>query len=172
MEQNNGTVDSNEPRTDQATHMGAPGAEARNLLDRGRDRVRSSVDDGKSRIARSLGTVASSLKDSSRQLRDGEDATVGAYVERVADQLDRAAGYLERSDVEELVQGARRFAHRNPALFLGAAFAVGVLGARFLKSSGSRISPYEGGGVSPGGVSDREVPTTRVGSADMPTGLE
>ena len=35
----------------------------------------------------------------------------------------------------ELLSDAQQLARRRPALFVGAAFAIGVLGARFLKSS-------------------------------------
>jgi hypothetical protein len=171
METNTGTAGATAPETRQAeTH--ADDSQARRLMQRGRERVRSTVDDGKSRVARSLTTVAHSLKDSGRQLRETDDPTVGTYVERVADQLDRAAGYLDRSDVDSLVDGVERFARRNPALFIGAAFAVGVLGARFLKSSRSHLAPDGVSADGHGAFGDREIPTTPVGSADMAARLE
>jgi hypothetical protein len=43
---------------------------------------------------------------------------------------------LRDRDVRELVQDAQQFARRQPAIFVGAAFAAGVLAARFMKSSG------------------------------------
>jgi len=40
----------------------------------------------------------------------------------------------------------QRFARKQPALFVGSAFAIGVIGARFLKSSNDhrrrRIDPH------------------------------
>jgi hypothetical protein len=37
--------------------------------------------------------------------------------------------------VRELIEDAQRFARRQPAVFLGLSFGLGLLGARFLKSS-------------------------------------
>ena len=153
----------------QGQDIGGQGSDARSLVDRGKERVRTTVDDGKTRVARSLGTVAIALKDSGRQM-EGEAAPVGTVVERVADQLDRAANYLERSNVDEIVSGVERFARRNPALFLGAAFAVGVLGARFLKASRTDVVALEGGADASGTFGDREVRTQPVGAADLATG--
>jgi hypothetical protein len=140
-------------------------------VDRGKEQVRTRVDDGKARVARTLSSVASSLKNSSTEMQTGDAAAIGGVVDRVADQIDRAANYLERSNAEEIVGGVERFARRNPALFIGAAFAVGVIGARFLKSSSrGQLSSFEGGVDAPGTFGDREVPTTRIGGADLATG--
>ena len=40
-----------------------------------------------------------------------------------------------KRDLTELMDDVNRFARRQPALFVGAAFAAGALAARFLKSS-------------------------------------
>jgi hypothetical protein len=45
------------------------------------------------------------------------------------------SGYLEARDIQDLVGEAESLARRSPALFLGGAFTLGVLAARFLKSS-------------------------------------
>lgn len=168
MEPTNGMAGGAEPSMNTQSTSGQ-GSESLGLVDRGKERVRTSVDDGKARVARTLSSVASSLKDSSASMRDGDAAAVGGVVERVADQIDRAANYLERSEVDEIVSGVERFAKRNPALFIGAAFAVGVLGARFLKSSRPGLSSLEGSGAA--GFIEREVPTSRpIGSADLASG--
>lgn len=163
MEANTGTSG-----TEPTTGQGA-GAESQGLMDRGKEKVRTSVDDGKARVARTLSSVASSLKDSSASMHDGDAAAIGGVVERVADQIDRAANYLERTDADQIVDGVQQFARRNPALFIGAAFAVGVLGARFLKASRPSVGSLDGSGA-PAGFLEREVPTTRpIGSADLGT---
>jgi hypothetical protein len=46
--------------------------------------------------------------------------------------------------VDDLLREAEEFARRDPALFLGVAFTLGVLGARFLKSSGRHPSSTGG----------------------------
>lgn len=172
MESNAGTTGTSDMSTGDSTTKGPEGntGAGGSLVERGKDRVRNAVDERKGRVARSLSSVATSLKTSSQELRNGDDGAIGGYVERVAEQLDRAAGYLDRSDVDDLVSGVERFARRNPALFIGAAFAVGVLGARFLKSSGA--SGETDGPDAIGTFGDREVRTPPVGSADIATGLE
>ena len=54
---------------------------------------------------------------------------------------------IRNRDVGELVNEVQRFARRQPALFVGSAFAIGVIGARFLKSSSDNqrhraLEPY------------------------------
>lgn len=171
METNSGMVGGTEPSMNQDQDAMAGGTESRGLVDKGKDRVRTTVDDGKARVARTLSSVATSLKTSSSEMQAGEAAAIGGVVERLADQVDRAATYLEQSDVNEIVGGVERFARRNPALFIGAAFAVGVLGARFLKSSArTQIASFDSGVDAMGQFGDREVPTTPIGGADLATG--
>ena len=170
METNTGRVGGTQPSMNDEQQGATGGSGAARLMDRGKERVRTSVDDGKARVARTLRSVASSLKTSSTEMQGGEAAAIGGVVDRVADQIDRAANYLEQSDLEEIVGGVERFARRNPALFIGAAFAVGVLGARFLKSSRNQMPSYEGGLDTPGTFGDREVTTTPIGGADLARG--
>ena len=171
METNNGMTGGAESSMNQADTGMTGSTESRGLVDRGKEQVRTRVDDGKAKVARTLSSVASSLKESSLDMQTGDAAAIGGVVERVATQVERAADYLERSDMEEIVGGVERFARRNPALFIGAAFAVGVLGARFLKSSArGQVASFSGGVDAPGAFGDREVPTTRIGGADLATG--
>ena len=167
METNTGTVGGTEATTNETSGIKR---EALSIVDRGKDRVRTTVDDNKARVARTLSAVANSLKSSGAEMQAGDAAAVGGVVDRVADQIDRAATYLETSEVEDLVGGVERFARRNPALFIGAAFAVGVLGARFLKSSRTDVVAYQWNMNMPSGFGDREVATTPVGGADLATG--
>lgn len=144
--------------------------EAQRLVSSAQSRVRSRVQEGKSQVADSLGAVAGTLKQSGSSLRDQQQNMAGEYVERVASQIERAAGYLQRTDAADLMRGVERFARRQPAVFIGAAFAIGVLGARFLKSSRSQLDADRD---APGAAAfaDREVPTARTaGAADVAPG--
>jgi hypothetical protein len=51
-----------------------------------------------------------------------------------ADQLQQVAGYLREHDVKQLVREVESFARREPVLFAGGTFLLGLIGARFLKS--------------------------------------
>jgi hypothetical protein len=74
---------------------------------------------------------------------------VAQVAEQAAERVERVSGYLREKDIDQLVREAEDFARRQPALFLGGAFALGVLGARFLKSSGKQANQGGGQGKQP-----------------------
>ena len=45
---------------------------------------------------------------------------------------------MREKDVQAIVRDVERYAREQPALFLGGAFVLGLLGARFLKSTANR----------------------------------
>jgi hypothetical protein len=88
----------------------------------------------KDRALDGVGGVTEAIRQSTESLREQHD-TIARYVEQVVGQIDRATENLRQKDVGQLIDDAQRLARRQPALFLGSAFAIGLLGARFLKSS-------------------------------------
>jgi ElaB/YqjD/DUF883 family membrane-anchored ribosome-binding protein len=135
------------------------------------EKAKSGLAKGKTRAAETLHDVAQSLLISSPQLSDQNQAGVSSYVERAAGQLDRVAQYLQTAEPDELVDRVEDFARRQPALFIGGAFALGLLGARFLKSSRRDRAAGEwrqGVGRLPTRISypaDREIAEAPVGGA-------
>jgi hypothetical protein len=105
------------------------------IMGRVRERATAQLENQKGRATDGIGSVAQAVRQSTRQLRDQQHDTIAQYVEQAVDQLDRFSARLREKNVSELVDDVQRFARRQPALFIGAAFAVGLLGARFLKSS-------------------------------------
>jgi hypothetical protein len=97
-------------------------------------KIESGLQRGKARAADALGGVAQSLVQSSQQLRD-QNQGAGQYVEQAAQRLQGLSDYLRNTDVDDIIDRVEMTARRQPALFLGGAFALGVLGARFFKSS-------------------------------------
>ncbi len=91
------------------------------------------------RVTESAGKSAQDIHEVARALRDtGRDLgpnVAAPYVEKAADQLDRLSRFLRDANPTEVARDVERFARREPLLFLGGAFAVGLLAARFLKSS-------------------------------------
>jgi hypothetical protein len=120
--------------------------QAGKLVDIAREQATTQLATQKTRAASSLGSLAMVLHDASRQLRDQDDATLVTYVETTAGQLDRLANMLNEQDVEQLLQTTEQFARRQPALFLASAFALGFVGARFLKSSPRMVGEQSGTG--------------------------
>jgi len=70
-------------------------------------------------------------------MRERDQQLLSSYVERAADQIEQISDYLRDRNVEDFIDDAQDMARRQPALFVGGAFALGFLMARFLKSSSS-----------------------------------
>jgi len=105
------------------------------IADQARTQVMSQLDSQKERATGGLGSVALALRQTGQHLREQEQVALGQYVERAAEAVERFSGSLGRRDVNEMVDEVENFARRQPALFLGSTFALGLLAARFLKSS-------------------------------------
>jgi ElaB/YqjD/DUF883 family membrane-anchored ribosome-binding protein len=99
------------------------------------EQLTSSVDSGKARAADTLDSFAQALSQSGQQLRSGDLGSAGQYADRAGEQLRRASDYLRNTNVDEMVRNTEDFARRQPALFIGGAFALGLLAARFIKAS-------------------------------------
>ena len=110
-----------------------------------REQVRSRADAQLDRAAQGLDAMAQALRQTGQQLREqNQNGLAPQAVDVAADQVERLASYLHSHDVGQLVSQVEDVARRQPALFLGGAFALGLLGARFLKSSVPRRSgPYD-----------------------------
>ncbi|MFN2398222.1 MAG: hypothetical protein ABR543_06210 [Gemmatimonadaceae bacterium] len=136
------------------------------------DQITSTLTKGKSRTAETLSGVAESLRQSGQHLRGQDHARAGGYVDKAADRLEGAASYLMNTDVSEIVDQVEDFARREPALFIGGAFALGLLGARFITNSRRRETEKSGQGsyeMNRGGRArklEREVTTPRQFAAD------
>jgi hypothetical protein len=120
------------------------------LMDRVRDSATSQLGAQKDRATDGIGSVAQAVRQSTQQLRDQHHETIAQYVEQAADQLERFARRMKDRNVGDLAREAQELARRRPALFIGSAFALGLLGARFLKSSGSNGRPAYNTGSSSG----------------------
>jgi hypothetical protein len=108
---------------------------ATQLADRARDSARPLLDEQKGRLVDNLGSVAYAMQESGQRLREQHHETAAKFTDQAAQRIDRVSGYLEGKDFNRLVADVEGFARREPMLFAGAAFAVGIIGARFLKSS-------------------------------------
>jgi hypothetical protein len=95
----------------------------------------SRAEEGRHRLAEGVHKLSEALRIGAREIREGDDDVTTEFVERLAEPVDRFSEYLERHDTRELAHNLEHFARRNQGLFLGGAFALGMLGARFLKSS-------------------------------------
>lgn len=104
---------------------------------RAAERIEERAEVQKTRATSQLGDLARSLRMASDQLP--ADNGMGRYMGVAASQVDNLAAFLDQNDVADLVDGVEDFARRQPAAFVGGAFAIGMLGARFLKSSRQNV---------------------------------
>jgi len=116
---------------------------ASDLKDQVTEQATGKIEEQKTAASGSLNTVAHAVRQTADQLEENDQEAIARYVHRAASQVENIADYIGRRDLRGLAQDAEQFARREPALFLGGAFALGLFAARFLKSSGSA-----GGGMS------------------------
>jgi vacuolar-type H+-ATPase subunit H len=109
---------------------------AQELGDRAGEMARSQGDHQRERVAQGVRTFADALRRGSQDL-PADRREYGRYIEDVADRVEGVSRYLGEHDVDTLTREARRFAREQTPLFLSGAFTLGMLGARFLKASGS-----------------------------------
>jgi len=108
-----------------------------NVAGQASDKVTSTLDTQKDRAAEGIDSIAQALRQTSDQLSEKNQAVpVHEYLSSAAEQVERLSGYLRSADIKQIVSQVEQFARRQPAIFLGGAFVLGMLGARFLKSSG------------------------------------
>ncbi len=105
------------------------------------------LEEQKSTLSTGLQTVADNIRQlgsnlSGAQANDPLTRIAADYSETAAQKLRTAADYFNSHDVETMYRDVEGLARRNPAVFVGGAFAIGFLAARFLKSS----SPGGNGG--------------------------
>ncbi len=105
------------------------------MSEQAKDTLRSMAEEQKMRAVQGLHGVAKSMHQMARSLHDEQQETPARYVDMAADQIERGVRLLEERGVPELMSGVETFARRQPAVFIGGAFAAGFLLARFLKTS-------------------------------------
>lgn len=113
------------------------------FVEQAQEQVTSQLTDQKDHAAEQIGGVAEAVRQSGQQLREQDHETVAQYADQAADRIDQLSTYLQEHDLRQLVGEVERFARREPEIFLVGAFALGLLGARMLKSSRQR-SEYSG----------------------------
>lgn len=136
--------------------------QAGELATRGGEQVKSQLSNQKHEAAQRLTPIQTALRETAQQLRKQGQGPVAEYADDASDRVERVSGYLRDTDVDEMVNEARGFARRRPAIFLGGALTLGFLGARFLKSS-SKEAASGGNGQPAAALPPAEGTPTAVG---------
>jgi len=112
------------------------------VADTARREATRKVESQRQRAAGELGEMANAMRQTSSQLRQQQTSSMPNFIDKAADQVERVSGYLENATLGDMVGRVEGFARREPFLFLGGAFAVGLLGARLLKASSPKQRQY------------------------------
>jgi hypothetical protein len=100
-----------------------------------RDQARSAKEHTGDRIR----GVATQLRNMSDSLR-GEDPLASELAERASRGIEGVAQYVSSASAQSLIRDTEQLARRQPALFFGGAFLLGLAAGRFLKASSPQTS--------------------------------
>ena len=101
---------------------------------KGRRELRDQLDDRTAQVGQQARSLAETLRRSGveAQARGSDDLGVERITAGVADRLDRAGGYLERANGEEMLRDAERFVRPLPRP------TAGLVASRIFKASSER----------------------------------
>src|SRR5688500_13848543 len=92
-------------------------------------------DRGKEQAAMGISHVGASVRRVSMDMQ-GEQPQIASVAETAAYQAERIATYLQQTDAREIISKVEDVARRQPLIFLGGAFLLGVAASRFIKAAG------------------------------------
>lgn len=105
-----------------------------NLKEKAGQQAKQAADRGKERASEALGGFGKILRDSAQTIDERVGAEYGDYARKAADAVDDFAGKMDAKQVEEIVEDARQFVRKSPAVAIGAAAAIGFILARMVRS--------------------------------------
>ncbi|HZH34443.1 MAG TPA: hypothetical protein VEX64_06350 [Pyrinomonadaceae bacterium] len=116
------------------------GKVASQALGQVQEKAGTAIDEHKQTLAQGLTSVAGGIRQLGETLRNSEQKSgvvevTAKYGDTLAEQVESLSRYLEGGDIRDFARDVQGFARRNPAIFVGAAFGVGLLAARFFKST-------------------------------------
>ena len=109
--------------------------QAKTSFRQARDRAFSSLTESRVQAADQIGGMAAAFRYTGEHLRGENQGRAADLADSLAEQVDRASSYLRERDIAAIREDIQGLARRQPAMVLGIGFALGLLGARFFKSS-------------------------------------
>lgn len=102
-----------------------------------KERTTSAIHRSKHKLATQISDVATAIKHSGDELEQSKNVedTIAYYAKNAGDKIQDVANYLDNKEVGEMLRDVEGFARRQPAIFVGGAVALGLLAARFVRSS-------------------------------------
>jgi hypothetical protein len=116
------------------------------------DRARSFADDGKTQATSFLQTVAQIVADAAGSVEERLGSQYAGMGHRASTSINSLASTLDERSVDDLIEDARAFAQRSPALAIGAAAVLGFAVARVVRSTVSEYNSETGNSSGTGGA--------------------
>ncbi len=113
--------------------------DAGHLASRAADIGLQQADRGRQQAAQGFDQVAQTIRRVSTDLETEQPAIANA-ANVAADGLERGARYLQETDAREILSSIETAARRQPLLFLGGGFVLGVIASRFIKAGSQTAS--------------------------------
>jgi ElaB/YqjD/DUF883 family membrane-anchored ribosome-binding protein len=108
--------------------------EFNSFKDQAGGKARDAANRGKERAAEAMGGIGKIIRESADTIDEKVGKQYGDYARTAADTVDSFADKVDGQDVDALVEDARQFIRKSPAVAIGAAAAIGFVLARVIRS--------------------------------------
>lgn len=105
------------------------------MLHRMEERGSEMLNEQKERLCGEIHHYSTALRRAAESLHEDQDERVASAADRIADELESAADYLDRRPISQIYRDAEDFARRRPEWVFGGLFLAGLAFGRFLKAS-------------------------------------
>jgi hypothetical protein len=109
--------------------------QAKSSFQQAKESASSSLSQSRNQAAERIGDIASAVRSTGDHMRAENQPGVAKLTDSLADQVERLSSYMRDRDLNAFRNDLEGFARRQPAVAVGVALALGMLGARFIKSS-------------------------------------
>ncbi len=135
----NSTSTLDQPTTGTETHPLAEAGQqatesAGHLAERAADLGIQQADRGREMAAEGIDKVARTVRRVSTDMQTDQPQIANAAL-TAADQADKVAQYLRQTDARQIISNLEDTARRQPLLFIGGAFLLGLAASRLIKAA-------------------------------------
>lgn len=113
---------------------GALREEASNVVSKLKTSAREAAETGKEKTTSTLDEVTAMVEDVARTIDEKAGPKYGSYAHRAADAISGLSETLKTKQLDELIDDARDFVRRRPAVAIGAAAALGFALTRLFRA--------------------------------------
>jgi hypothetical protein len=113
------------------------GESAGRIAQRAADVGFTQADRGVNQAADKLEGLAGSIRQVAADM-ELDQPQMANVAQTAADQTEHIARYLRETDARQLIDNVENAARKQPLLFLGGAFLIGMAASRFLKAAGPK----------------------------------